>query len=65
MSSTSIATNGTAGAAVLVACWVATSRYGVVFPEYIVTALVTLAVAASHGVTQLLTRKPAAVSPTP
>jgi hypothetical protein len=47
-----------AGAAVLVACWALTSRFGVVFPEYIVAALVTLTVGASHGVTHLLTRKP-------
>jgi hypothetical protein len=58
MNASSIATNGMAGAAVLVACWALTSRFGVVFPEYIVAALVTLTVGASHGVTHLLTRKP-------
>lgn len=58
MNSTSIATNGMAGSAVLLACWVLTSRYGVVFPEYIVAALVTLTVGASHGAQHLLTKKP-------
>ena len=59
MNATSIATNGVAGSAVLVACWGLTARYGVVFPDYIIAALVTLTVGASHGLTHLLTRKPA------
>jgi hypothetical protein len=56
MNTSSIATNGMAGATVLVACWALTSRFGIVFPEYIVAALVTLTVGVSHGVTHLLTQ---------
>lgn len=63
MNTSSIATNGMAGAAVLVGCWGITSLWGVAFPEYIVAALVTLTVGASHGLTSLLTRKPAVVVP--
>lgn len=57
MNTSSIATNGMAGAAVLVVCWAVTSRFGIVFPEYIVAALVTLTMGASHGVAHLVTRK--------
>lgn len=62
MSSTSIATNGMSGSAVLVVCWILSSHYGVVFPDYITSALVMLTVGASHGVMQLLTRKPVVVA---